>query len=76
MARLLVRLGFERLGLHRLSATCDPGNAASIRVLEKAGLRREGLLRGLYLVRGQHRDRLMFGCVRGDRSTPSGCSGP
>ncbi len=66
VARLLVELGFAHLDLGRLSATCDPANAASVRVLEKAGLRREGLLRGLYFVRGRHRDRLMFGCLRTD----------
>lgn len=66
VARLLVELGFEKLGLERLAATCDPGNAASVRVLEKAGLRREGLLRGLYLVRGRRRDRLVFGRLRTD----------
>lgn len=66
VARLLVELGFNQLGLERLAATCDPDNVASVRVLEKAGLRREGLLRGLYLVRGRHRDRLMFACLRTD----------
>jgi RimJ/RimL family protein N-acetyltransferase len=66
VARLLVDLGFNRLHLERLAATCDPGNAASVRVLEKAGLRREGLLRGLYLVRGRRRDRLVFACLRSD----------
>lgn len=66
VARLLVELGFNQLGLERLAATCDPDNAASVRVLEKVGLRREGLLRGLYLIRGRHRDRLMFGCLRAD----------
>jgi RimJ/RimL family protein N-acetyltransferase len=66
VARLLVELGFGRLGLERLAATCDPDNAASIRVLEKAGLCREGLLRGLYRVRGRRRDQLVFGCLRDD----------
>jgi RimJ/RimL family protein N-acetyltransferase len=66
VARLLVELGFNQLGLERLAATCDPDKAASVRVLEKVGLRREGLLRDLYLVRGRHRDRLMFGCLRAD----------
>jgi ribosomal-protein-alanine N-acetyltransferase len=66
VARLLVELGFAELDLERLSATCDPANSASVRVLEKAGLQREGLLRGLCLVRGRHRDRLMFGCLRAD----------
>lgn len=70
VARLLVDLGFERLGLERLEATCDPANTASVRVLEKAGLQREGLRRGLYLVRGRRRDRLMFGCLRPDLAGP------
>lgn len=66
VARLLVDLGFNCLRLERLAATCDPENTASVRVLEKAGLRHEGLLRGLYLVRGRQRDRLMFACLRSD----------
>lgn len=41
-ARQLLRLGFAELGLHRLWATCLPENPASLRVLEKAGMRREG----------------------------------
>lgn len=36
---LLLRLGFEQLGLELLTATCDPENSASRRVLEKTGLR-------------------------------------
>lgn len=39
VANLLLKLGFEKLGLTRVEATCDPGNAASIRVLEKSGFR-------------------------------------
>ena len=42
------------------------GNAASVRILEKTGLQREGLLRGLYRVRGRRRDRLVFACRRSD----------
>lgn len=37
----LVRHGFERLGLARLVAVIEPGNAASICVAEKLGLRFE-----------------------------------
>jgi len=40
-ARELLRLGFEGLGLHRLEAGCDARNAASIRVMEHLGMRRE-----------------------------------
>ncbi|PQZ87446.1 GNAT family N-acetyltransferase [Arthrobacter sp. MYb214] len=41
-AGLLLRRGFEDLGLERISATCDARNAASIRVLEKTGFKLEG----------------------------------
>jgi [ribosomal protein S5]-alanine N-acetyltransferase len=41
----VICFGFERLGLHRIQATVMPENEASIRVLEKVGFSREGLLR-------------------------------
>lgn len=66
VAGLLLDLGFSRLGLERLAATCDPENAASARVLEKAGLQHEGRLRGNVLVRGRRRDSLIFGVLRTD----------
>ncbi len=44
--RLLARWGFDHVGLSRLWAGTLPENAASQRVLDKAGFRREGLLRG------------------------------
>lgn len=40
-AREMLRLGFEELELHRIIAECDPRNEASIRVMEKLGMRRE-----------------------------------
>jgi [ribosomal protein S5]-alanine N-acetyltransferase len=62
----LVERGFERVGLHRIEATCDVENVASARVLEKAGLRREGLLRGRYQIRGEWRDSLLYATLAGD----------
>jgi RimJ/RimL family protein N-acetyltransferase len=38
----LLRLGFDGLGLHRITAEADPRNEASIRVMDKLGMRREG----------------------------------
>jgi len=43
-ARAMVRAGFEQLQLKRIVSTCDVGNAASARVLEKAGLTRTATL--------------------------------
>jgi RimJ/RimL family protein N-acetyltransferase len=44
-ALALLAHGFETLGLHRIVATCQPQNAASVRVMEKLGLRREAHFR-------------------------------
>jgi len=51
-AVLLVRAGFAKLGLHRIWATCDARNAASIRVLEKIGMRREATFKESRRVNG------------------------
>lgn len=40
-ARAVLDLAFGKLGLHRMIATCDPRNAASYRIMEKLGMRRE-----------------------------------
>ncbi len=45
MVQALVRFGFEQLQLHRIYANCDAENPATRRVLEKVGMRQEGLLR-------------------------------
>ena len=41
LARGLLAAAFERLGLRRVVATCNADNPASVRILEKAGMRRE-----------------------------------
>jgi RimJ/RimL family protein N-acetyltransferase len=40
IAAAVVRYGFDVLGYDRVSATVDPGNAPSIRILEKVGMRK------------------------------------
>ncbi len=56
----------KTLGMRRLEATCHPDNAASARVLEKAGLTLEGRLRDHMLVRGEWRDSLLFALILRD----------
>ena len=43
-AQAILRLGFVELGLHRIVAGCDPRNAASLRVMDRLGMRREAAL--------------------------------
>ena len=40
--KAVIHFGFEQLGLHRIEAGCAVDNLGSIRVLEKAGMIREG----------------------------------
>jgi len=42
---LVERFGFETLKLHRIAADVDPDNAGSLRLFERNGYQREGLLR-------------------------------
>jgi len=60
----VIDFAFERLGLHRLEADADPRNEASLRVLERLGFRREGLLRERYFQQGEVQDAVVFGLLR------------
>jgi [ribosomal protein S5]-alanine N-acetyltransferase len=63
-AGALLDYAFDKLGLHRVAATCDPDNVGSARVLQKIGMAPEGRMRAYFLIRGEWRDRLMFAAVR------------
>ncbi|MGA9113959.1 MAG: GNAT family protein [Candidatus Dormiibacterota bacterium] len=56
----VTRWAFTTAGLHRLQASVMPHNLASIRVLEKAGYRREGLSVRYLKIAGSWRDHLLF----------------
>ena len=58
--RELLELGFGTLGLHRIYGECDPANAGSGRVMEKAGMVREGLRRECLRQKGRWVDRLLY----------------
>ncbi len=64
---------FGTLQLHRIEAACIPDNHRSIRLLEKAGFEREGLLREYLKINGQWRDHVMFSRLA-DKSGFSGTS--
>ncbi|HEY6630131.1 MAG TPA: GNAT family protein [Rhizobiaceae bacterium] len=64
---LLARHAFETMRLHRIEAACIPGNTRSIRVLEKAGFTREGLLRSYLKINGGWQDHYLYALIVGDR---------
>ena len=61
--RAMVAWAFEDLNLHRVEAACVPDNAASRRVLEKAGFQLEGRARAYLKINGAWADHLLFGVV-------------
>ena len=67
MLREMLRWGFTAWPWQRISWRCNVENQASMRVAEKAGLRREGTLRGMYdEVTGERRDVALYSALRSD----------
>ncbi len=61
---LLVRHAFADLGLHRVVLHVLAGNAAAIRVYEKAGFVREGVLREAAYIDGRRLDLVVMALLR------------
>jgi ribosomal-protein-alanine N-acetyltransferase len=59
----VTRCGFDQFALNRIEAWTLPGNAASDRVLEKAGFRYEGTLRQKAWFKNAFHDFRMFNCL-------------
>jgi len=64
---LLISFAFDQLRLHRLEADVDPRNTASIRILEKSGFQREGLMRQRYFSAGEWQDGIMYALLAEER---------
>ena len=59
----ILRIGFEEAGLHRITANADARNAASVRVMERAGMRREAhFVQGSY-EKGEWVDEVEYGIL-------------
>jgi RimJ/RimL family protein N-acetyltransferase len=65
-ARAMLEFGFGELGLHRIYATCDAENRGSARVMEKLGMKYEGLMRQKVFEKGRWRDTLLYATLETD----------
>lgn len=59
---------FAHTDVHRIVASIDPANVASMRVIEHIGFRYEGTARRAELVRGEWLDDMRFALLRDDRA--------
>jgi RimJ/RimL family protein N-acetyltransferase len=63
-ARAVLGHAFDDLGLHRVYADADPRNPASIKVMEKLGMRREAQLVENVWIKGEWCDSLIYARLR------------
>lgn len=64
----LIEFGFDTIGFEDITATCDPRNEASARVLAKAGMTQVAYLPDHRLIRGAPGDSLLFSITRPEHS--------
>jgi RimJ/RimL family protein N-acetyltransferase len=67
----LLRLGFDELRLHRITGRIDARNAASARVLEKLGMRREAHFVENEFIKGEWTDEVVYAALATEWRAPS-----
>ena len=60
VAKVLLSFGFDEHRLHRIFAWCDAENVSSARILEKVGMRREGVFVKNWIVRDNWLDAFLY----------------
>jgi ribosomal-protein-alanine N-acetyltransferase len=72
----VIRFGFVVMGLNRVEARCMPANAASERVMQKAGMRFEGIMRDGIYAKGKFNDLKVYALLRRDwdAAQPPACA--
>ncbi|MFI5412682.1 MAG: GNAT family N-acetyltransferase [Candidatus Micrarchaeales archaeon] len=63
---MIVEYGFSKLNLHKMEAMVFTFNEASVRILEKLGFMREGLLRDHVFHKDDFADDLLLGLLKND----------
>ena len=64
---LVIRFAFEQMNAHKIYALYNTENIASGRIMEKNGMKREGLLREHYIMKdGRRGDMARYAILRGE----------
>ncbi len=70
IAQALLDVGFKTFQLNRVAAQCAPENKASIRIMQKLGMAREGLLREHYRSGGKYRSSVIYAQLAREYAKP------
>ncbi|HEX6358596.1 GNAT family protein [Actinophytocola sp.] len=62
--RQMLRLGFEEMGLHRITGRCSAQNTASAKLMTRLGMRQEAHFVDCRRVDGEWREELVFAILR------------
>jgi [ribosomal protein S5]-alanine N-acetyltransferase len=63
---VLIKFGFIFMDLHRIEARCFEENKASVRVMEKAGMSHEGLMRDMIFTKGRYWNINLYAILKDD----------
>ncbi len=63
-AKKVIEFGFEEMDLVRIQARCSTENAGSERVMQKAGMSYEGIIRKGLFAKGKHHDLKLYSILR------------
>jgi RimJ/RimL family protein N-acetyltransferase len=64
--REMLRIGFERGGMHRIIGRCDSRNRPSAALMERLGMHQEGHLHENLFIKGEWTDELDFAVLAGE----------
>lgn len=59
----IIEAAFSQLKLHRVSGQCSSENKGSMRIMQKVGMAREGLLRDVHFARGKWWSTVIYGVL-------------
>lgn len=64
--RALIKYGFKEMGLNRIEADADPQNLRSLRLMERCGMKREGVLRQRFYYKDAFHDAATYSILKED----------